>query len=140
LSIVRQALAAAAIGGAAVAGVAAIGVTATQAATVAPTSLSISAPHQVTYGQAAKVTGVLTNTVTHKALGGLTVLLRERRPGTAKWTVAGTAITSATGSVSLSTLPLKLTEQVQLVHPKTATTRATTSTVTVSLLSPAVTA
>ena len=140
MSIVRRALAATAIGSAAVAGVAAIGVTATQAATVAPTSLSITAPHQVTYGQSAKVTGVLTNTVTHKALGGLTVLLRERRPGTAKWTVAGTAVTSATGSVSLSTLPLKLTEQVQLVHPKTATTRATTSTVTVIKAAYAVTA
>ena len=122
------------------AGVAASGVTATQAATVAPTSLSITAPHQVTYGQSAKVTGVLTNTVTHKALGGLTVLLRERRPGTAKWTVAGTAVTSATGSVSLSTLPLKLAEQVQLVHPKTATTRATISTVSVIKAAYAVTA
>ena len=140
MSIVRRALAATAIGGAAVAGVAASGVTATQAATVAPTSLSITAPHQVTYGQSAKVTGVLTNTVTHKALGGLTVLLRERRPGTAKWTVAGTAVTSATGSVSLSTLPLKVTEQVQLVHPKTATTRATTSTVSVIKAAYAVTA
>lgn len=131
MSIVRRALATAAIGSAAVAGVAAVGVTATQAATVTPTSLSITAPHQVTYGQPAKVTGTLTNTVTHKALSGLTVLLRERRSGTTKWITAGTAVTSATGTVSFSSLPLKLTEQVQLVHPKTATTQATTSTVNI---------
>ncbi len=140
MSIVRRALATAVIGGAALAGVSAIGATATQAATVAPTSLSVTAPHQVTYGQPAKVTGVLTNTVTHKALGGLTVVLRERRPGTTKWVTAGTAVTSATGSVTLSTLPLKLTEQVQLVHPKTATTRATTSTVSIVKAAYAVTA
>ena len=140
MSIVRRVLATATIGSATLAGVVAIGVTATQAATVAPTSLSITAPHQVTYGQPAKVIGLLTNTTTHKALSGLTVLLRERRPGTTKWVTVGTAVTSATGSVSLSTLPLKLTEQVQLVHPKTATTRATTSTVSTIKVAYAVTA
>jgi hypothetical protein len=122
-----------------VAAVAVIGVTA-QAATTAPTSLSITAPHQVTYGQPAKVTGDLTSTVTRKALSGLTVLLRERRPGTTRWTVVGTATTSATGGVSLSTAPLKRTEQVQLVHPKTATTRATTSAVATIKVAYAVTA
>jgi hypothetical protein len=139
VNIVRRALAAAAAGGAAVAGVAVIGVTA-QAATATPTSLSITAPRQVTYGQPAKVTGDLTNTVTHKGLSGLTVLLRERRPGTTKWTVVGTAVTSAVGRVSLSTAPLKLAEQVQLVHPKTATTQATTSTVATIKVAYAVTA
>jgi hypothetical protein len=83
--------------------VAVIGVTAAQAAAAAPTSLSITALHQVPYGQTATVTGVLTNTITHKKLSGLTVLLRERRPGAAKWTVVGTTTTSPTGSVSLST-------------------------------------
>ncbi len=52
----------------------------------------------------------------------------------------GTATTSATGSVSISTPPLKLTEQVQLVHPKTATTHATTSTVSTIKVAYAVTA
>jgi hypothetical protein len=140
LNIVRRALATVATGSTALAGVAVIGVTAAQAATVAPTSLAITAPHQVTYGQPAKVTGDLTNTVTHKGLSGLTVQLRERRPGTTKWTVVGTAITSPTGSVSLSTSPLKLTEQVQLVHPKTATTQATTSAVNTIRVAYAVTA
>jgi hypothetical protein len=60
---VRRALAAVATGSAALAGVAVIGLAVAQAATVAPTSLSITAPHQVTYGQPAKVTGDLTNTV-----------------------------------------------------------------------------
>lgn len=140
MNTVRRALAAAATGSTALAAVAVIGASAAQAAKVAPTSLSITAPHQVTYGQPAKVNGNLTNTVTHKGLSGLTVLLRERRPGTTKWTVVGTATTSATGSVSLSTPPLKLTEQVQLVHPKTATTQATTSTVSTVKVAYAVTA
>ena len=140
MNIVRRALATAAIGSTAVAGVAVIGLTAAHAAKVAPTSLSITAPRQLTYGNPAKVTGDLTSTVTHKGLSGLTVLLRERRPGTTKWTVVGTAITSATGSVSLSTPALKLTEQVQLVHPKTAATQATTSTVNTIKVAYAVTA
>jgi hypothetical protein len=108
--------------------VAVIGVTAAQAAKIAPTSLSITASHQVTYGLPAKVTGDLTNTVTHKALSGQIVQLRERRPGTTKWTVVGTATTSSTGSVRFSP-SLKVAEQVQLVHPKTAATQATTSAV-----------
>jgi hypothetical protein len=129
LTIVRRALVAAAAGSTALAGVAVIGLTAAGAATATPTSLSITAPRQVTYGSPAKVTGDLTNTVTHKGLSGLTVQLRERRAGTTRWTVIGTAVTSSTGSVSLSSSPLKRTEQVQLVHPKTATTQATTSSV-----------
>lgn len=137
---VRRALAAVATGSAALAGVAVIGLTVAQAATVAPTSLSITGPYQVTYGQPAKITGDLTNTVTHKGLGGLTVLLRERRPGTTRWTVVGTGVTSSTGSVSLSTSPLKLIEQVQLVHPKTATTQATASTISTIKVAYAVTA
>ena len=137
--MVRRALATV-TGGTALAAVGVIGLTAAQAATVAPTSLSITAPHQVTYGQPAKITGDLTNTVTHKGLSGLIVRLRERRAGTTKWTVVGTATTSATGSVSISTPPLKLTEQVQLVHPKTATTHATTSTVSTIKVAYAVTA
>jgi hypothetical protein len=140
LNIVRRALATVATGGAALAGVAVVGLTAAQAATAAPTSLSISAPRQVTYGNPAKVTGDLTNTVTHKGLSGLTVQLRERQAGTTKWTVVGTAVTSSTGSVSLSTSPLKRTEQVQLVHPKTATTQATASSVKTIKIAYAVTA
>ena len=140
MNIVRRTLAAGAIGSTALAGAAVIGVTAAHAAKIAPTSLSITAPHQVTYGQPGKVTGVLTNTVTHKGLSGLTVLLRERRPGTSKWTVVGTAVTSATGSVTFSAPPLKTTEQVQLDHPKTAATQATTSAVNTIKVSYAVTA
>ncbi len=140
MNVVRRALATVATGSAALAGMAVIGVTAAQAATAVPTSLSITAPHQVTWGHTAKVTGDLTNTVTHKGLSGLTVLLRERRAGTTRWTVVGTARTSSTGSVSLSTFPLKRTEQVQLVHPKTATTRATTSAVKTIKVAYAVTA
>jgi hypothetical protein len=121
--------------------VAVIGATAAQAAKLTPTSLSISAPHQVTYGKSAPVTGVLTNTVTHKPLIGLTVQLRERRSGASKWTwVPGTATTSSKGSVSLSTLPLKTTEQVQLVAPKTTTTEAATSGVQTIKVAYAVTA
>ncbi len=140
MNIVRQAIATAVIGSTTLAGVAVIGVSAAQAAKVVPTSLSITAPHRVTYGQPAKVSGVLTNTATHKGLSGLTVLLRERRPGTTKWTVVGTAVTSSTGSVSISTPALKLTEQVQLIHPKTATTQGTTSTVDTIKVAYAVTA
>jgi hypothetical protein len=130
LNIVRRALTTAAIGSTAVAGVAVIGATAAQAAKLIPTSLSIAVPqgHQVTYGKPATVTGDLTNTVTHKPLSGVTVQLRERRPGASKWTwVPGSATTQSNGSVSLSTLPLKTTEQVQLVAPKTTTTEAATS-------------
>ena len=128
LNIVRRALTTAAIGSTAVAGVAVIGATAAQAAKLIPTSLSISAPHQVTYWKPATVTGVLTNTGTHKPVSGVTVQLRERRPGASKWTwVPGTATTKSNGSVSLSTLPLTTTEQVQLVASKTAATQAATS-------------
>jgi hypothetical protein len=140
LNVGRRALAAVATGSAALAGVAVIGLTAAQAATVVPTSLSITAPHQVTYNTTATITGDLTNTVTHKALSGLTVQLRERRPGAAKWTVVGSAVTSSTGSVSIATSPLTTTEQVQLVHPKTATTHATTSAVSTIKVAYAVTA
>jgi hypothetical protein len=140
LNIVRRALVTVAAGGTALAGVAMIGVTTAQAATVAPTSLSVIAPHQVTYEQSAQVTGHLTSTVTHKGLSGLTVQLQERRPGTIKWIVVGTTTTSSTGSVSISTPSLKMTEQVQLVHPKTATTQATTSAVGTIKVAYAVTA
>jgi hypothetical protein len=140
LTIVRRALVAAAASSTALAGVAVIGLTTAQAATATPTSLSISAPRQVTYGNSARVTGDLTNTITHKGLSGLSVQLRERQAGTTKWTVVGTAVTSSTGSVSLSTSPLKRTEQVQLVHPKTATTQATASSVKTIKIAYAVTA
>ena len=140
MTIVRRALVAVAASSTALAGVAVIGLTTAQAATATPTSLSISAPRQVTYGNSAKVTGDLTNTVTQKALSGLSVQLRERQAGTTKWTVVGTAVTSSTGSVSLSTSPLKRTEQVQLVHPKTATTQATASSVKTIKIAYAVTA
>jgi hypothetical protein len=140
LNIVRRALTTAAIGSTAVAGVAVIGVTTAQAAKVTPTSLSITALHQVTWGQPAPVTGDLTSTVTHKPLSGLIVQLQERSPGSAKWKLAGTATTSATGSVSFIIPSLKVAEQVQLVHPKTAQTQATSSGVETIKVAYAVTA
>ncbi|HEX8005222.1 MAG TPA: hypothetical protein VF482_02205 [Trebonia sp.] len=84
MSVFRRALATVATGSTALAGAAVIGVTAAQAATVTPTSLSATTPHQVTYEQPAKVAGDLTSTVTHKGLSGLIVQLQERRRSAVK--------------------------------------------------------
>jgi hypothetical protein len=122
--------------------VAVIGATAAQAAKLPPTSLSITVVpqgHQVTYKWPATVTGDLTNAGTHKPLSGQIVQLRERRPGAAKWTLAGTATTSSKGIVSFIIPSLTMTEQVQLVHPKT-TTQATTSSIETIKVAYAVTA
>jgi hypothetical protein len=128
MNTVRRGLAALAVGGTTLAGVAVAGTTVVSAATRVPTSLTISAPHEVSYNRAASVTGVLTNTRTHKALGGLKVVLRERRPGTLKWAVVATSTTSSAGKAAFSVV-LTRAEQVQLTHPATASTQATTSSV-----------
>jgi hypothetical protein len=128
MNIVRRSLAALAVGGTTLAGVAVVGTTMASAATRVPTSLTIAAPHEVTYGQAASVTGMLTSTRTHKALGGAWVALQERRPGTTKWAVVATTTTSTAGKAAFSVV-LTRAEQVQLAYSATASTQATTSAV-----------
>ena len=139
MNAVRRALAAVAVSGTALAGVGVAGATAALAANPVPTSLSITAPHRVTYGHSAAVGGKLTNTRTHKALGGQVVRLMERRPGTTTWTMATSGTTASNGSVAFS-VTLSRTEEVELVHPAGNGTQATTSTVATIKVAYAVTA
>lgn len=139
MNIVRRALATVVVGGTTLGGLAVFGTAAAQAVTRVPTSLSITAPHQITYGQSATVGGTLTNTVTHHPLAGQPVTLETRNPGTIKWTVVKTSATAANGTVSFS-LPLTGAAQVLLVHPATANTAKTNSSVSQINVAYAVTA
>ena len=127
MKVVRRALAVIALSGTALVGGAVVDAGFAQARPApVPTSLTISAPARVTYGNAATIKGVLTATVTHKALSGQQVTLEERFPGTATWKAIGSLATAANGSVSFGISPTRGV-QVQLVHPANGTTKATTS-------------
>ena len=124
---VRRALATVAVSGTVVAGVAVAGATAALAGNPpAPTSLSISAPHRVTFGAATTVSGTLSTARGKKVLASQPVTLEERAPGAVKWTPSGTQNTDASGIVKFTLSPAR-TMQVELVHAAATGSRASSS-------------
>jgi len=81
------------------------------ATTPVPTSLQATAsPSVVTYGQAASVSGTLTEGAGAAPVAGATVTLRARPAGGSAWSPVGTGTTSASGAVTIGHNP---TENVE---------------------------
>lgn len=69
------------------------------------TSLSISAPSSVNYGGTAKLSTVLKDTTTNKALSGARAVLQRRANASKPWSTVGTVTTSSTGVATRSLKP-----------------------------------